>query len=145
MPELTQQAGRIWMAALAEHLASVLTPLLPSDRELVATGAELAVMIRREGAPLKVALTFPLPTPGEAPVLDAETVDEVFRDLQDEIVLHLGETWPTAPDGRVLRARARETDGAVGLGFEPTSGDPAQALALEVFVPPSVEGPRAAG
>lgn len=145
MPELTQQAGRIWMAALAEHLASVLTPLLPPDRELVATGTELAVMVRRDGAPLKVALTFPLPAPGEASVLDAETVDEVFRDLQDEIVLHLGHTWPTDPDGRMLRATARETDGAVGLAFEPPSNDSAQALELEAFFPPAVGGARAAG
>jgi hypothetical protein len=54
-------------------------------------------MIRREGAPLKVAVAFHLPAPGEASDLDAETVDPVFRDLQDEIVLHLGKTWPTLP------------------------------------------------
>jgi hypothetical protein len=92
-----------------------------------------------------VALTFPLPAPGEASVLDAETVDEVFRDLQDEIVLHLGETWPTAPGGRMLRATARESDGAVDLGFEPTSGDSAEALELESFVPPGIGGARVAG
>jgi len=146
MTELTQQDRLLWMAALGQHLATVLTPLLPGERELVATGTELAVMVRRANAPLKVALTFPLPTPGDASVLGAAAVDEVLRDLQDEIVIHLGQTWPTASDGRMLRAVARPAgDDAIELAFEPRPGDAAEALTLEAFVPPPVGHVRTAG
>lgn len=145
MTELTQQERLVWMGALAEHLATVLTPVLPPERELVATGAELAVIVRRPNAPLRVASTYPLPTPGESSVLGADAVDEVLRDLQDEIVLHLGEAWPTAESGQMLRARARPSDDAVAISFEASPGDREGALVLEPFVPPARGKARVAG
>lgn len=142
MTELTQQERLAWMGALGQHLASVLSPLLPPERELVATGPELAVMVRRPDAPLKVAVTFTLPTPSESSVLGAAVADEVLRDLQDEIVLHLGETWPTDEDGRMLRATARSSGDAVALSFESVSGEVRE---LPPFVPPPLANARVAG
>jgi hypothetical protein len=145
MSDLQQMQRLTWMSALAQHLARTITPFLPADRELIATGMELAVVVRREGAPLRVATTHQLPTPGEASILDADAADEVLRDVQDEIALHLGAAWPLSTQGTGLRAVARPDGDAIALAFEPRSGDPAEALVLEPFRPPSPDGTRIAG
>lgn len=146
MSDLQQLFRMTWMGALGQHLAAVVTPLLPADRELVATGTELAIMVRRDGSPLRVAVTHQLPTPGEASVLDAAAADEVLRDLQDEIAIHLGEAWPVSTGGQPLRAVARPSGEAIGLFFEPRSGDVAETLTLDPFVPPPpLEEARIAG
>ncbi|GAA4943652.1 hypothetical protein EV188_104349 [Actinomycetospora succinea] len=136
MTELQEMHGIAWVAALGQHLAAVVTPLLPGDRELVATGSELAVMVRRDGAPLRVATSYRLPTPSARSVLDAGAVDEILRDLQDDIAVHLGCAWPTAASGTTLSAVARDADGVIEIAFEPRRGDPAEAIVLEPFVPP---------
>jgi hypothetical protein len=45
----------------------------------------------------------------------------------------------------MLRARARAFDTAVSIAFEPASGDLAEALELEAFVPPTSGSTVAAG
>jgi hypothetical protein len=126
--------------ALGEHLARVLTPLLPADRELLAVGPTLAVVVRRDGEPLRVAVTHPLPAH-----VDRAGVDEVLREVQDEIALHLGSAWPVSSRGTALRAVARTSGDAIALSFEPRSGDPSESLVLEPFRPPSPDGTRVAG
>ncbi|MEJ2865679.1 hypothetical protein [Actinomycetospora flava] len=136
MTDLQHLFGMTWMAALGQHLARVLTPLLPADRELVATGLELAVMVRREGTPLRVGTTMQLPTPGSASVLDAAAVDEVLRDVQDEIAIYLARAWPDPVAGRALHPAARSSCEVIALSFEPRSGDATESVVLEPFVPP---------
>ncbi|WP_345411406.1 hypothetical protein [Actinomycetospora chlora] len=92
-----------------------------------------------------MAATHQLPTPGEASTLDAGAVDEVLRDLQDEIALHLGEAWPLSARGTALRGVARPAGESIALAFEARSGDSADSLVLEPFVPPSPDGTRIAG
>ena len=136
MTDLQHVYGRMWVSALGEHLARVITPLLPEGEELVASGSELAVMVRREGTPLRVAMSFQLPTPGPASALDAAAVEEVVRDLQDEIAIQVAQVWPASPSGHGLHPKARSSGTAIALSFEPRSGDAAGTIVLEPFVPP---------
>lgn len=135
-----------WVGELGRHLARVLTPLLPDDRELLATGTELAIVRRTEDAPLAVAVTYPLPTPGEGAVLDAGAVATVLGEVQDEIALHLARAWPVSDSGAALTAQARPSGDAIALSFEPRSGDAEDTIVLPPFMPPPpLENARVAG
>ena len=134
MSDLQQLWRMSWVGELGRHLASVLTPLLPDDRELVSTGHELQVMVRRAGAPLSVARGYALPVPNEHANLDAVAVAYVLGDVQDEIALHLGRAWPLGESGAALTATATETSDGVALSFVSRTSD--EEIQLAPFRPP---------
>ena len=140
-----QQLWRLqWMGELTRHLAAELTPLLPDDREVMATPQELSVVVRREGAPLRVATSMQLEPPGEGAVLDVRVASYLIRDLQDEIAIHLGRAWPVGDSGAALTGTATESPDGIALSFVSRAGD--EEIRLAPFrPPPGLDEARAAG
>ena len=145
MADLEQMWRETWMTELGKHLAAELTPLLPADRELVLTGRELAIMIRRDGAPLRAAVTHSLPVPGEHVDLGAAAAEQVLSELQDEVAVHLSRAWPVNDDGVSLHASAADAGDRIALAFVPRAADSTDAVVLAPFVPPQLDRARAAG
>ncbi len=126
-----------WLADLARYLASAVSPLLPAEREVVASGLQLSLVERRPDEPLVVALTMTLPVPDEESQVSARTAARVLRALQDEIALHLSRAWPLSRSGTALHVDVRETDVGIEMRFVSKSPNADDFLPLGTFVLPS--------
>ncbi|WP_433802584.1 hypothetical protein [Actinomycetospora sp. CA-084318] len=129
-----------WMASFGRHLATQLTPLLPAEHELVAMGRELSLIVRRDGAPLRIAVSYELPMPAPGAVLTAAAAEQLLGEVQDEVAQFLTRTWP---GDRGLHPRADDADGAIAMRFSARDGS--GAIELAPFVPPSTADAVAAG
>ena len=144
MSDLQQLWRLSWIGELARHLAGELSPLLPDDRELVAGPHDVTVMIRRDGAPLRLATSYLLPVPGDQAILDALAAGQILSEIQDEIAIHLGRAWPVGDSGAALTGTAAESPDGIALSFVSRAGD--EEIRLAPFrPPPGLDEARAAG
>jgi hypothetical protein len=114
------------------HIVDQLNPLLPEHLALMAAGSQV-VLSTTDGRPVVVATETPgVPAEVERSDLAAVTAG-ILADVQDLVVTHLREPWPSTAAGRTTYPAAELVGTSLVLQFSARDGADAGAIVLEAY------------